>query len=896
MADFDQEMWQDYVVEVRENLEELEPNLLLLEQDPGNNMLLGDCFRNLHSIKGAAGYMGLESTASLAHAMESLFDKVRQGNMALGPESMDLIFQGVDLLRTLTAEVEKQRSESTEVGPVIQAFESLVKDPGSAKKEPEQSEDHDKGQNLEPSGLSNEGQFDDPELFSIYLDEIKSLFQQLMDLGNQQPVSKETVFNIVVDMERVTHYVGIESILFALRSLKEHIQEIDSDHFEEDEFVSVVSRTRQVLEEVTGPLPPEGSSFGQSVEMQEISEEDQELFQIFLDFAKETAVPLAMVPDEFDRAWVISCQKAIEKLKSSANYMDYEKLVAFLQEWEERLAEVLSAGAKKAAFDPTPLKQMWEKLVELLPGLSEIEKGAKAKGTVQDQADHEEEIIEDLDAAIDNLFETQLQGSETHQEEPQRQKASLSVSQVSSQELPPQQETTKESAGSSKAASSPAKELLQSRTVRIDLDRVEQLLAEVGELVVIRSSFSKMAEDAKAIYRSWMDRRLLSPRQLKPLKELAMGLGEQVGVLERVLRGLQDEVMNMRMLPVHHLFSRYPRLVRDLCKKLGKKAQLVMAGTETFLDKRMLEQIADPMLHIIRNSLDHGIEDPEIRRHMGKPEAGRIEISASQEGNFVLIRVRDDGKGLDREGLIRRAVSLGLMNREEAQTANDEKIWEIIFYPGISTSSSVSETSGRGVGMDVVKKNIERLGGTVRIESEPGRGTSIELRIPLTLAIIQALLVRVGRQTMAVPLSSVREAIRIGSSEVNSVEGFDVISLRQQTYPLIRLGKIFRGTGARLDAEKIFVVIVRHGELEAGLGVDALLGQQEVVIKPLAEYLTDQPGFAGSTVLGDGSIALILDVPAVLERARSFVSRQRQILDRMALETSIMPESSDLIH
>jgi two-component system chemotaxis sensor kinase CheA len=420
------------------------------------------------------------------------------------------------------------------------------------------------------------------------------------------------------------------------------------------------------------------------------------------------------------------------------------------------------------------------------------------------------------------------------------------------------------------------------QTVRIDLARVDQLLGDVGELVVLRAGMKQMSDQMRDIHRYLLGKGLLN-RDLKAFKDVMIRMGEQTSTMSRILNHLQDGIMKMRMLPIGQLFDRYPRMVRDLSQKLGKKVALDISGTDTTLDKRVIEQMVDPMLHLIRNCVDHGIEAPDVREKLGKPAVGTIMLSASQEGNFVTITIMDDGKGLDRDALVQKAVSMGILSAEQARGLPDERVWELIFLPGISTAIQVSDTSGRGVGMDVVRRNVEKIGGQIQISSTHGKGTRFVIRIPLTLAIIQALLVRVGQQTFAVPLSVIQETLRIRAEEISSIEGMEMFSIRQQTMPFIRLSSIYRGTGAVQEQGKFFVVMVQHGEFVAGLGVDALIGQQEIVIKPLAEYLTDQPGFAGATILGDGSIALILDIPSVMQRARAFTQLKQQVMEKKAI-------------
>jgi len=337
------------------------------------------------------------------------------------------------------------------------------------------------------------------------------------------------------------------------------------------------------------------------------------------------------------------------------------------------------------------------------------------------------------------------------------------------------------------------------------------------------------------------------------------------------------------MLPVSHLFNRFPRMVRDIAKRLNKEVELVVRGADTALDKQVMEQLVDPLQHIIRNALDHGIETPDERRRAGKPEKGTLTIEASQEGNFVVIKVSDDGKGLDRDAIVKKASGLGLIPPDKIASLSENQIYQLIFAPGFSTAQEVSDLSGRGVGLDVVKKNVERAGGSVVVRSVKGQGTTIYLKIPLTLAIVRGLIVKVGHQSMVIPVASVFETFLLNAREISRVEGYEIISRRQETLPLIRLASIFRGTGADEDKEKFFAVRVRAGDTEACLGVDALVGQQEVVIKPLSDYLMDQPGFAGATILGDGSIALILDLNAVLEKSKGFIFKREQLLEQQAL-------------
>ncbi|MCW8854895.1 MAG: chemotaxis protein CheA, partial [Gammaproteobacteria bacterium] len=317
--------------------------------------------------------------------------------------------------------------------------------------------------------------------------------------------------------------------------------------------------------------------------------------------------------------------------------------------------------------------------------------------------------------------------------------------------------------------------------------------------------------------------------------------------------------MKMRMLPISQIFNRYPRLVHDLTHNSDKKVNLVVNGEDTELDKMIVEELSDPLIHIIRNAVDHGIESMEDRKLSGKPPEATLALEAYQESNNIVIEVTDDGRGLNREKIKSKAIEKGLFTVDELERMTPSEINRIILTAGFSTAEKVSNTSGRGVGMDVVRKNIEKLNGTLEIESKPGAGTRMRVKIPLTLAIIHALMIRTGADIFAIPLANVDETVRINTNEISLVEGVEVIYLRGQTLPVFRLSSLF-GIDSDQNIERLYVVIVSSGGERVGFVVDEMMGQDEVVIKPLVDYVQDKSGFSGATIVGDGRISLILDV------------------------------------
>jgi two-component system, chemotaxis family, sensor kinase CheA len=339
--------------------------------------------------------------------------------------------------------------------------------------------------------------------------------------------------------------------------------------------------------------------------------------------------------------------------------------------------------------------------------------------------------------------------------------------------------------------------------------------------------------------------------------------------LDVVTGDLQGAVMKTRMQPIKKVFGRFPRVVRDLARTLKKEITLELEGEETDLDKNLVEALADPLVHLVRNSVDHGIESPEDRKAAGKPTMGTVKLAASQEGDHILLTITDDGKGMDPEKLKEIAIKRGVMDADTAARMTDVEAFNLIFAPGFSTKTEISEVSGRGVGMDVVKTKINQLNGTVKIDSRLGIGTTLEIKVPLTLAILPTLMIIVGEQTFALPLGSVNEIINVDVSKTNTVDGQLTMIVRSKAIPLFYLREWLTRTPGKhgiIDKTKGHVVVVQIGTKQLGFVVDALIGQEEVVIKPLDELLQGTPGMAGATITSDGGIALILDVPGLLKR------------------------------
>lgn len=387
-------------------------------------------------------------------------------------------------------------------------------------------------------------------------------------------------------------------------------------------------------------------------------------------------------------------------------------------------------------------------------------------------------------------------------------------------------------------------------TIRVDINRLDHLMNLVGELVLGRNRLTQIAST-------------LSEEDKND--EFVRQLTETSTQIDFITTELQSAVMKTRMVPIGRIFNKFPRLVRDLSKEFSKDIELIVIGEETELDKSVTEEISDPLVHLIRNAVDHGIENPAERLRIGKPAKGTVTLAARHEGNHIIIEVQDDGRGLDPEKLKQKALEKGLISESEAREMKIEDCHNLIFLPGFSTAQKVTNVSGRGVGMDVVKTNITKLNGIIEVDSSAGMGTKFTLKLPLTLAIIQGLLVDVGQETFAIPLNSVVEVVRTSLEEVLTVHGKEVIRLRERILPLLKISEILNVPSPyEVERKNFYTVVVAIANKQFGIVVDKLVGQKEIVIKPLGAYLKNIQGIAGSTILGDGRVIMILDTGELL--------------------------------
>lgn len=497
---------------------------------------------------------------------------------------------------------------------------------------------------------------------------------------------------------------------------------------------------------------------------------------------------------------------------------------------------------------------VYEETSNVIEGTATAEVSFEAAAGAENEETASEEDLAAFEADVWRLVEQARAAAPEAQPAPQAQAPA------------PAQEAPVKPARADAPAKSEAKRATTHQTIRVDIERLDLLLNLVGELVINRTRISDIAGTLERTLTDKNGAAAALNGHAKDLVPLAKELADSSALLARTTNEIQESIMKVRMVPIGQVFDRFPRLVRDVAKARGKEVQLTISGAETDLDKTIVDEVGEPLMHLLRNCVDHGIEQPDEREKRGKPRHGTISLNAYHEGNQIIIEVSDDGHGIDLERVRARGIKQGLIGPDDRLT--DREIVELIFTPGFSTAEVISDVSGRGVGMDVVKKNITRLKGVFDVNTVPGAGTTFTIKLPLTLAIIQALLVRVADELYAIPLDSVIESQRIEMQDVRTVHGNEVITLRGQVVPLLRISEFFELGGQR-DPDKVMIVIVGLQGRQVGLVVDSFQGEQEIVIKPLSDVVGRIPGISGATILGNGSISLIIDVHSLVSEAYS---------------------------
>ena len=989
---------EDFIVGAGESLEEMETALLSLEVEPNSKELLDTIFRDIHTIKGAAQFVGLESVSALSHVAEDLLDSLRQGEKSASLDIITVFIQTKDRIELLVADLERNQTEETEVDDLINQLNFYLNNQSTLINneilaEPVTEENTDEALTFFLEEDKEDKQEEDLSFLVESDSETEDLSSFLANDDTDSIAGEDLSFLVEDDtdstasedlsflVEDDTDLTASEDLSFLVgddtdSTVNEDLSFLVEDDVDltanEDLSFLAESETDEILfpekNNIADDLTASNQVFGGIDDNFILPDEeyDQELFGIFIEQLKEKLALLdefivnALTADNNEDLLADSID-IVESLRFSANYMGYEQLTSFYFNWIEVIVNVQNEEltTEPRSFDfmgeyLQKLRHIFPQLQQLdlepnndnkiietaidnlkvdeghlafIEGLIEeeqkLEEPEPIEKTVIDEkpdnlekleinsfAEEDEQLFSQLTAAleasiedtivndpINEVFEALLSSTENEfieETEPLKSLEVKTLDEVNQEEqqalkslvAPPKQQEEASAPPLKKSVKSnqqAAPEKIFKKSIRIDADKIDSLMNQVGELIVNRASFFQLANEIIGLQQNLKEAGL-GQKELKSVRAFAYRFSEAIISLGRTSNELQEGVMTVRMLPIAQLFNRYPRLVHDLAHSHHKKVQLEIRGEDTELDKMIIEELSDPIIHMIRNAIGHGLELPEKRKELGKPETGTLTLEAYHESNHIVIEVIDDGKGIDADKIRKKALAKGLFSEEELARMSSKELTRFIMMPGFSTAEKIDSTSGRGVGMDVVKKNIEKLNGTIEIESITGVETKIRLKIPLTLAIIPALLVRVSTNFFTVPLANVEETLRVNQSNISIMEDTEVMYLRGKTVPIFRLSALFSiQSDLSSDSTDYFVVIVNTGAEQVGFMVDELLGQEEVVIKPLADYLQENSGFSGATIIGGGRISLILDVNELSNIAKTAQIEKHHVQESQSL-------------
>ena len=831
----DVSMLPDYLVEATEHLEEMESLLLKLADEPENVEVLDEIFRPIHSIKGAAQFIGLDRSSRLAHRLEDLLDLLRKGERPSSPAIVDLLISARDLIVKLADELENSQAELSSVDDMVDQITAEIEADVLADSVDLPKDVADQ-RNVASATYNEEN---DQELFGIFVENLR----EKIDLVRTQVAELESSPDKVALLDRCAESI---QLLYSA-----------ANYMGYEELTRIYSNCLEDIVTVQQAL-----ANNEDIPYDFMNGYLLEITALFPQLAETPAVAEANKPHKEESTKAESYQEDVGQTP--------EEILS------EKLGKALDAAASNSE----------EAEYELLHGVFEE--------MISERGD--EQVENESDAAVSNKPETKAVATKA---KPAKEKTKVStkvgadkVAKVTNKKQQPKiseedKQLTPEN-GRRTADRRSSETSAVKKSVRVEAEKIDSLINQVGELVVDRAYFFQLFDDMRGLQQHLKDDIGLDQKEMKEIRAFTYRMSEAIASLSRTSNDLQEGVMKVRMLPISQLFNRYPRLVHDLTRNNNKKVNLKVEGEDTELDKMVVEKLSDPLIHVIRNAVDHGIEDSSDRVSAGKAKIATLFLKSYHESNQVVVEVTDDGRGIDPVRIKEKAIEKGIVSKHEANRMLPQEVVRLITAPGFSTADEITDTSGRGVGMDVVRKNIEKLNGTLDIDSVPGKGTTIRLKIPLTLAIIPAHLVRVSGNMYTIPLANIEETLRIERSDSTMIEGTEVIYLRGKTLPIIHLTNLFSTDSHSSDQENLFVVVVNTGTQKIGLVVDELLGQEEVVIKPLVDYLRDKSGFSGATIIGDGSISLILDIYEIAQMtSNKQIMRQHKIIsDRQSASSN----------
>ncbi|MEM6551334.1 MAG: chemotaxis protein CheA [Planctomycetota bacterium] len=780
MSDLDPSLLQDFLTESGELIEQLDGDLVKLEAaDPAEQAdLLNACFRALHTIKGAASFLGLAEVIRFAHVAEDALNRLRKGEVAVSTEVMDALLQSADIVRAQIDDISAGSAITEAPDDLVAQLQAIIDGKAVADAAPADAQPEG---DVAPAESGTDTPAVDPNMppgkpLGLPAQKADLVDFMVTDLQDATPQLATVADQLLNDATRADAASNLAEIADNL--------EKTADFFELDDLTRVIRLLVEVAEDL-GAMPGE--------------------------LAPEIAVRVKTVQLLVDR---------------QAEWLTKDYALAWsLDTFEQRFRE--------------------------------LSQGVALPDDITGQHGGDPEAILTLDGIIDAADTEQSDSAPAAATEPEPQaQPEPAAEQPKAEAAPEPKPESKPEAKSAPATKAAAPE----QTIRVEVSRLESLLNLVGQLVLSKNRLMGLSRQIQE-----------SNDDLEQGEAFTNAASE----LDRLTGELQVGVMRTRMQPLAKLFDRYPRVIRDIARATDKKIDLVIEGKDTEVDKSVLEALADPLVHILRNSADHGVEPPEVRKEAGKSETGVITLTAEHQGSHVRVAISDDGKGLHRDVIGGKAVEKGLVSAEKLASLSDDEVFRFILEAGFSTAKQVSDLSGRGVGMDVVKTNIQKINGDIHIQSAPGKGTTMEILIPLTVAIMPAMVVGVGGPLYCIPLQSIVEIVSPEDEQLYTVRGQQVMRIRDDVLPLIDLHEHLPvPPGDQYDeigetAANRFAVVVAVGGQRVGLRVDRLVGQQEIVIKPLDDTYTQGGPFSGATIQEDGRVCLILDVISLIKASAS---------------------------
>ncbi|MCQ2592560.1 MAG: chemotaxis protein CheA [Treponema sp.] len=829
-----EELLKDFFAEAEQQVDQLESNILVIENDPTNHEAIDEIFRAAHTLKGGSATVEMMELSHFTHSVEDVLDEIRSDRVKVDEDVVDLLLTSIDVIKAMLEARQNGYQYEENIDSILEKLHSYLPSSNKAKAPvqkpastptmaaaPTPSVSVPVAAPVQETAPSSDTGLKYPALSEDDFIELKGACE-----GDQ----KLWCVGVKFDEANPMNTVGGIQVFAALKNVGNVLKTIpDFDALYEDQFYENVFYYIATSED--------GATIEDCAFLSDVT-----LITDAHNITEETLNAKASTP----------------------------------------------APASSSSINDDLLKEIMQDNVTARPSA---------------QAEPMPPILE-IKTYEQVMAEQEKEAAETKKEEPKASAPTSAPATTAAPEKEVAEKAKDTKAAANKAQGKEGQHNQQSSILRVDSRRIDNLLNLVSEAVIIKASFNQLSTQTanelinfQSLESSFKEKLhglfdklpeyFAQMNEGVPLNDIKKQILEDYGTmgnmfdsyesdlkqitgrfrsytqnLGTIASELQEGVMKIRMVPINQIFSRFPRVVRDLQKDLSKKINLVIEGEDTELDKSVVEDLLDPIMHCVRNSVDHGIETPEIRKANGKPEEGTVLLKASNEGNMIVIEIKDDGAGIDAEKVRNKAIEKGLVHPDKV--LSEQEIYQLIMMPGFSTAEKISNISGRGVGLDVVKTMINNLKGSISVNSSKGKGTSFIIKIPLTLAIIQGLLVRVGKEIYSIPIANVIESQCIRMDEINHIDNYEIMNVRNEVISVLRLSRLFN-IKETIQNEECYIVIVGTQEKKIGVMVDSLIGEEDVVIKPLRDQFTNSPGIAGASILGDGSVSLIIDVSQLLE-------------------------------